>query len=285
MLPFMKAVIADVPSKAPVARVRARGAGWRVSEVLCTLGPHDRPFEERHESVSIAAVLSGTFRYRSPAGSALLYPGAFMLGNAGACFECGHEHGVGDRCLAFHFEPGYFEEIAAGVTGSHRFRFAAGMLPALRPMAAPLAKAQTPLARTDALAAEEAAVGLAEAALENQAGAAVGPAPTARDQRRLSAVLRYIEEHSREALDLDRLAAIASMSKYHFLRTFRRSLGLTPYQFLLGHRLSRAAAALRASDASVAAVAFDQGFGDLSGFNTHFHRTFGMSPGEFRRSI
>src|SRR5215469_2963034 len=32
-------------------------------------------------------------------GRATLVPGALMLGNPGACFECGHDHGVGDRCL------------------------------------------------------------------------------------------------------------------------------------------------------------------------------------------
>lgn len=269
----------------PVARPLVRGNGWGVSEVVCTLGPQDRPFEERHGAVNIAAVLSGTFQYRSPAGRALLYPGAFMLGNPGACFECGHEHAPGDVCLAFQFVPEYFDEIAAGVTGAAGFSFRPGMLPAIRPMAAPLAAAQARAIRGDALAAEESAVALAEAVVRNVSGeAALDPAPSARDQRRLSAVLRYIEERSREALDLDRLAGLARMSKYHFLRVFRRAIGITPHQFLLERRLARAAAALRSSAAPVAAVAYDEGFGDLSTFNAQFRRAFGATPLEFRRN-
>ena len=87
------------------ARLLARGEGWRISDIVCRAGPNDRPFEERHEDVSIAAVVEGSFRYRSSTGTALLYPGAFLLGNAGACFECGHEHATGDRCVSFQFAP------------------------------------------------------------------------------------------------------------------------------------------------------------------------------------
>src|SRR5215470_14489356 len=81
----------------------ASGPGWRVEDVVCSAGPHDRPFEEQHDLVCVAAVRRGTFEYRTPDGRATLVPGALMLGNPGACFECSHEHGVGDRCLSFHF--------------------------------------------------------------------------------------------------------------------------------------------------------------------------------------
>jgi len=93
----------------------ASGPGWRAEDVVCSAGPHDRPFEEQHDLVCVAAVTRGTFEYRTADGWATLVPGALMLGNPGACFECGHEHGVGDRCLSFHFDPGFFEEIVASV--------------------------------------------------------------------------------------------------------------------------------------------------------------------------
>ena len=100
-------------ARTPSSRTLAQGPDWAVWEVNCTLGPQDRPFEERHEFTSIAAVLRGTFQYRSSHGTELLYPGSFLLGNAGACFECGHDHGTGDHCIAFGFAPSLFEEIAA----------------------------------------------------------------------------------------------------------------------------------------------------------------------------
>lgn len=273
---------AGLPVAPPPLRALAEGPGWRASEVVCRLGPDDRPFEERHERVAIAAVLRGTFQYRSAAGRALLYPGAVMLGNAGTCYECGHEHGIGDRCLALQFAPEYFDEIAAGV-GARRFAFRTGMLPALRSLAGPLARLQARAERDDALALEESVVECAEAVIATAAGTvATAPAPGARDQRRISRALRHLEAHAGRRLSLDELAAVACMSKYHFLRTFRRAVGLTPHAFTVGLRLRRAAAALRATDAPVTRVALDAGFGDLSEFYGQFRAAFGASPGHFR---
>jgi len=108
---------------------------------------------------------------------------------------------------------------------------------------------------------------------------------SARDQRRIAAVARRMEASSHERLDLDALAALAAMSKYHFLRCFRRVLGCTPHQWLLQHRLHRMARSLRERrEAPVAALALDAGFGDLSTFNALFRGVFGATPGEFRRA-
>jgi len=97
---------------------------------MCTAGPQDRPFEERHETVCVAAVTRGTFQYRTAQGRATLAPGALLLGNSGAHFECGHEHGVGDRCLSFAFDPVYFEEVVASAPGARRPTF---MMPRVPP--------------------------------------------------------------------------------------------------------------------------------------------------------
>src|SRR5688572_15371193 len=106
----------------------ASGPGWSVSDIVCTAGPRDRPFEEQHGAVCIAAVTQG---------AVVLAPGAILLGDAGHCFECGHEHGTGDRCLAFHYAPAQLEEIAAGVPGARRTGFAVPRLPPM-PQLVPL---------------------------------------------------------------------------------------------------------------------------------------------------
>jgi AraC family transcriptional regulator len=277
-----RAEMSERPAGAPVARLIAVGAGWQVSDVVCRLGPLDRPFEERHAEVSVALVLEGSFRYRSNQ-AALLYPGAFLLGDAGACFMCGHEHGVGDRCLSFRFSPELFAEIAASTVGSSRYRFPAAMLPASRRLALPLVEGET-RARSG-MAMEEWVIRLAEAVLAMLAGGARGIAePSARDRRRISDTLRHIEKNCDEKLDLTGLARVARMSRYHFLRTFRRAVGLTPYQFVLSLRMRRAAMRLHTSTAPIAAIAFEAGFGDLSTFNRRFRDLFGMSPGAFRRA-
>ena len=103
----------------------AHGDGWSVHEVVCRAGPSDRPFEERHDGFSVSAVLDGSFTYRSGAGHGLLYPGSLLLGNHGQCFECGHAHGIGDRCVSLNVGEDLFGEIAAAAGSTSRFRFAA----------------------------------------------------------------------------------------------------------------------------------------------------------------
>lgn len=73
----------EIAHRRPRGRTIAAGHGWRASEFVCRLGPGDLPFEEQHQEVSIAAVLAGSFAYRSETGRALHYPGAFLFGNAG----------------------------------------------------------------------------------------------------------------------------------------------------------------------------------------------------------
>ncbi|MGH7003692.1 MAG: helix-turn-helix domain-containing protein, partial [Alphaproteobacteria bacterium] len=212
-------------------------------------------------------------------------PGAFLLGNAGTCFECGHEHATGDRCIAFQFAPAYFEEIAASAAGAYRFRFPTAMLPAVPALALPAVEAAIRTLSASRAALDELAVWVAERVLRALSGSSgAGTSPSARDARRVSRALRHIEENAERPLDLDALAAVACMSKYHFLRTFRRVVGVTPYNFLLGLRLRRAAIRLGTTSAPVAAIAYDAGFGDLSTFNGRFRDTFGAAPGALRRA-
>jgi hypothetical protein len=113
------------------SQLLASGAGWRVDDVVCTAGPKDRSFEEQHARMVIAVVIRGTFNYRSTHGSAVLAPGSLMLGNSGACFECGHEHSLGDHCVSFQCSPEVFESVAAAVPGNRRSHFTAPRVPLL----------------------------------------------------------------------------------------------------------------------------------------------------------
>ncbi len=273
---------AEGENGAPLARRIAGGQGWSVSEFICGAGPVDRPFEERHEGYTIAAVVEGSFTYKADRGEALLYPGALLLGNHGRCFACGHDHSVGDRCIAFNFAPDAFAEIAAASAGSSRYHFSA--------MAAPAGRALTPiLVGAEAIAGaaplriEETALRLAETVIGALSGHAAPHARvSAREARRIADALRHIEERADEPLDLATLAGIARLSKYHFLRVFRRAIGMTPYQFLLNVRMRRAAVRLLRSPETITAIAFAAGFGDLSTFNRRFRDVFGLSPSAYR---
>lgn len=102
------------------------------------------------------------------------------------------------------------------------------------------------------------------------------------DRKRMGDALQHIEENFDRPLSLAELAAIARMSRYHFLRTFRRTLGTTPYRLVQDMRLRKAALALATTAEPVAGIAFAAGFGDLSTFNARFRTLFGKTPSAFR---
>lgn len=261
--------------------VLAKGAGWSVSDVICRCGPEDKAYEEQHGPAVIAAVLSGNFVYRSDRGDALMAAGSLMLGNAGACYSCGHEHGAGDRCLAFHFTPDFLEDIAGELSGVRRIDFPQHRLPPMAALTPLFAASETALSEQDATALEELALRMAGAALRLSHADAAAPEGT-RDLARIASAARLIEEHYAEPLTIADIAATAGLSRYHFLRRFGAVLGMTPYQYLLNRRLRAAARALREDRASVIEAALSAGFGDLSEFTRRFRRTFGQTPASYR---
>ena len=110
--------------------------------------------------------------------------------------------------------------------------------------------------------------------------------PRAIDERRISTALHQIEESSSDVesddLSLASLARQAGMSRYHFLRTFRRIVGMTPHQYLLHIRMRRAALWIRATREPLTAVALNAGFNDLSTFSRRFRGVMGASPSAYR---
>ena len=270
------------------ARRIAQGRGWTVQDIVCTSGPQDRPFEERHSGFSIAIVAAGSFQYRSSIGHELMTPGSLLLGNAGQCFECGHEHGVGDRCISFYYAPEYFDRLAAdaGARGSSP-DFRALRLPPLRALSSLIARACAGLTMNDELDVpwEELSIQLAAHTIQIAGGLRSDPndAPPSAVARVTRAV-RAIERHPDATLTLGRLAQEAGLSPYHFLRTFERLTGLTPHQYVLRARLREAAIRLADTErrAKILDIALDSGFGDVSNFNRAFRAEFGVTPRVYR---
>jgi AraC family transcriptional regulator len=285
-----------VDRRMPRMHALASGSGWSVTDVVCEAGPQDRPFEEQHTWSSIAVVISGTFQYRSSAGEGLMVPGSMLLGNARDAFVCAHEHGTGDRCVAFHYSPEFLARLGDDLGVGHR-RFDAPRLPPARALAPVVAAAATLLAGAQA-GAEPEAKALACEVLSLQLAARVmtldrdlGPRPTRCDPAALQRVTDVVRSMEREpelppqAMTLRALADAAGLSTYHFLRSFSAITGTTPHQYVLRARLRRAAVQLRVEGARrrILDIALESGFDDLSNFNRAFRAEFGMSPRVYRR--
>ena len=265
------------------SRVLARGEGWSVLDVICTSGPTDRAYEERHTGVSIAIVTSGSFEYRTTVGRALLTPGSMLLGTPGRCFECGHAHAEGDRCISFRYTPECFERLAVDAGAPEATRgFAIPRLPPLRESAALVVEASRGLLGHE-VAWEELAIRLAAdvARLSHNLTVTAPQAPPG-VERRVAEVVREIERASARDLSLARMATLAGLSPFHFLRTFERLTGLTPHQYVRRVRLREAALRLASDRSKVIDVAFESGFAELSTFNRAFRAEFGVSPRAYR---
>ncbi len=268
------------------AHTIASGPGWQVSDVVCTDGPQDAKFEEQHDSICIAVVLDGAFRYRGAHGQALLAPGTLLLGNAGQSFECGHDHSTGDHCLSFNLTPEFLEHVVAGVPGVTQTDFRAPKLPP-SPRLIPLVSAGVAATQSaDALALEEITVRLAGYAAARQADSAPRLRILAQEERIVGESLRLIEAglSAGATPSLTHLSQRFDLSPYRFLRLFHRLVGMTPHQYVLHLKLGRAALRLLTSDDDISAIAFDEGFGDLSTFNRRFRTLLGKTPGQFRVS-
>jgi AraC family transcriptional regulator len=100
---------------------------------------------------------------------------------------------------------------------------------------------------------------------------------------RLRAVVEYVEEHLDAGPTLERMAAVAGLSAYHFARQFKAATGLPPHQYVIARRVERAKHLLQGgADLSLAQVAACTGFSDQSQFSRHFKRLVGVTPGQFR---
>jgi AraC family transcriptional regulator len=276
--------VADKAPRRPEGRSLARGDGWAVSHVICTLGPRDRPFEERHTNISIAIVAAGTFQYRSAAGRELMTPGSLLLGNAGQTFECGHEHGIGDRCIAFSYTPDFFDCLLAGA-GIRNIGadFKMQRVPALREFSPIIARTYAGLAGARDVSWEELGIELAVRAIQIASGFSpirVVPQPGA--VARVTGVVRRMEQDAESPHSVRELARDAGLSPYYFLRTFHSVTGVTPHQYLRRVRLRQAATRLRIERKKIVDIALDCGFDDISSFNRAFRAEFGVSPRAYR---
>jgi AraC-like DNA-binding protein len=93
----------------------------------------------------------------------------------------------------------------------------------------------------------------------------------------------HADRHYAEPLDLDRLAAIAGLSKFHFQRLFKATYGVTPAAHVSQRRIERAQDLLRATNLTVTEVCHAVGFSSLGSFSSRFRELVGETPSAFQR--
>ncbi|HLZ29941.1 MAG TPA: AraC family transcriptional regulator [Chloroflexota bacterium] len=100
--------------------------------------------------------------------------------------------------------------------------------------------------------------------------------------RHLRRARDHIDSHYVDALELDQLAQVAGVSKFHFARSFKATYGETPIRYLTRRRVERAQDLLRAANLTVTEICLEVGFASPGSFSMRFRQVVGETPTAYR---
>ena len=102
--------------------------------------------------------------------------------------------------------------------------------------------------------------------------------------KRLSYALDYLHSQEGGNLNLEEMAGVACLSKFHFLRLFKLAFKLSPYQYQQKIRLDKAMSLLRNTRIPVQEVAHMLGFENANSFSRLFYQRLKVYPSQFREA-
>lgn len=117
------------------------------------------------------------------------------------------------------------------------------------------------------------------------------PAPTHAatfDSLRIKTAIRYIEDHHTDAITLEEIADSIHISKSECCRCFKRTLGITPFEYLMKYRIFESARKMQQKEAvaeTISDLAASVGFNSPSYFNKIFKKYLKCTPLQYKRKI
>lgn len=230
-----------------------------------------------HEAFGLGAITAGVGRFRWRGGEHLAPRATLMLmnpedihtGRADADRAWGYRMAYLDRALLSELSgaPGWWFDAAVahdGASAATVARLIEGLWNAHEPLAFDsglllLVDALRPHARIEAASARVA-------------------------RMRFDPVLEHMRAHLEESLSLERLAGVAGLSPFHFLRTFKAQRHATPQQVLMALRLNEAKRRLARGEAP-AQVAAAVGLADQAHLTRAFARRYGLTPARYQQQL
>ena len=102
-----------------------------------------------------------------------------------------------------------------------------------------------------------------------------------KNKSRISFITEFIKSNLHQKLSADQIAKIANVSKSNFFKLFKQELGMTPNEFILKERISKAKSLLMENE-SIKEVAYQTGFSDTNYFTRAFRQIEGITPKNFQ---
>jgi len=106
---------------------------------------------------------------------------------------------------------------------------------------------------------------------------------SARPPLDLDAIHEHMQAHLHDRIDLDGLAAVAGLSRFHFARKYKQLTGASPVQAFIHLKIERACQLLDVSERTVTDIAASLGYDDAYYFSRLFGKIVGMAPSAYRR--
>jgi len=103
------------------------------------------------------------------------------------------------------------------------------------------------------------------------------------DNQRIQTIYKFLMEHYREEIDLERIASLVNLAPGSLCRFFKKQAGKTIFEYLNIIKVDFACKLLMNDGLSVADVAYDSGFNNLSHFNKQFREITGVTPLKYRQ--
>jgi AraC-like DNA-binding protein len=103
------------------------------------------------------------------------------------------------------------------------------------------------------------------------------------DKKIIKDTYELINDSIETNFTLDMLASNVNLSKYHFLRTFKKEFGLTPHAFIVNERLNRANNLIQEGH-TISEASLQVGFNDQSHFSRNFKKYFGYTPSYLQKN-
>ena len=102
--------------------------------------------------------------------------------------------------------------------------------------------------------------------------------------RQCAAIRRYIDNHYKEPLTLDMLAAEVNVNKYYLAHTYKQTYGASPISYMISRRIQEGKRLLTETDLSLSQISGILGFSSASYFSQSFRKAEGISPAEYRKT-
>lgn len=115
---------------------------------------------------------------------------------------------------------------------------------------------------------------------ETEAAAAVNTNPR---HRKISDIVRHINEHYHEPMTLERLAGQFYISPYHLSRAFKQVTGFTFIEYVTMTRVREAQQLLARTGLKIIEIAAQVGYDSIAHFGRSFKQKTGLTPREYRR--